>query len=72
MSRKTRRDRDSDARPAGRCSSLIEGNHVGKGRYLATETELEVSRGALPSLPLTETQAQPSCCCGDPCDPSGV
>lgn len=35
---KTRRDRDSDARPAGRCSSLIEGSHVGKGRYLATET----------------------------------
>lgn len=40
------------------CSSLIEGSYVGKGRYLATETELEVSRGALPSFPLFETQAQ--------------
>lgn len=31
---------------------------MGKGRYLASETELEASRGALPSFPLSETQAQ--------------
>lgn len=35
-----------------------------KGRYLATGTKLEVLQGALPSLPLAKTQAQPAAAAG--------